>query len=732
MVSVVSISDIVFVIQSIKDAVDRVESNTLSSKRICERLKNIEFSLKKLRDTDDIVNNKLQKFFNTLEEIRSFVGTFDNRSYVMKIYSRSSDADIFNDFNEQLNQHILSLQLDLTIDEIQQRREDMEDRERDFEKILSTMNELLEAQKLTRQDYQSTRQILEIQMEFFKSQCFRQTSSQKLILDKDSLKQLRELISTTACTPKDFYNNLKIIEKSEIRENYEYLGSGGFGKVFRTSYRNMGHVAIKYVKDDILLNHDGNDILRKLKKECLIMQLAHCPGVISFIGLIEVEPYAIVMELAICSLYQVLHDEKCNFFGELSIAKKIEIALTCCDTLDYLHSLDIIHRDIKSANFLITSDKKVKLSDFGLSKAKAVSTPKSLATSSKAGPKGTYVYIAPELFNGSKRVYNKSTDVYAMSVTINEIFSQAKPFSELGGDNLNLHFKMVETKFKMRPNLFTCDESNILLKYLQHLIEAGWHDDSYKRPSARAMANKLDFLSKHKDDKNSPNLLSTMQHQQASIHSQSNNRICDNERVSEEKSLLAGQSPSKVKEEKMFKEVKTFKESKVATPVRSTRNLNQDQLADEKSDIRQLERLHSFNAEKDIEAIADHDRVHDLCSRIIETILTLKCPKCECPFIIDEFDGLAACNCVECECVYCAFCFQGFDDRDSCFFHVVNCDLNPSEGEEGLFIPPDLYHSFQNLRQKELIENLLKYETRNVKESVKHLLRFQLVNLDIY
>jgi len=99
---------------------------------------------------------------------------------------------------------------------------------------------------------------------------------------------------------------------------------------------------------------------------------------------------------------------------------RLEVARTVTEAIDFLHENQVIHRDICPKNFMFDEDDELKLIDFGV----ALSTAKK--TLKRAGVTGTPSYLAPEIF--SSRQYDVRTDIYALGVTLFEIFTGAKPF----------------------------------------------------------------------------------------------------------------------------------------------------------------------------------------------------------------------------------------------------------------------------------------------------------------
>lgn len=93
--------------------------------------------------------------------------------------------------------------------------------------------------------------------------------------------------------------------------------------------------------------------------------------------------------------------------------------------MSYLHSQNILHRNLKPSNILIDELIHPKLADFGL--AKNINENDDRNKRKDETPiLGTYIYDAPEVFSNLE--YSKATDVYSFALVVYEIMTNKKPF----------------------------------------------------------------------------------------------------------------------------------------------------------------------------------------------------------------------------------------------------------------------------------------------------------------
>ena len=101
----------------------------------------------------------------------------------------------------------------------------------------------------------------------------------------------------------------------------------------------------------------------------------------------------------------------------------IKLGIDLCKALEYCQQLNIIHRDIKPENIFVSRFGDFKLGDFGIARE----LEKTMSSLSK---KGTYSYMAPEMYKGER--YDNSVDIYSLGIVLYKIMNKNRlPFLNL-------------------------------------------------------------------------------------------------------------------------------------------------------------------------------------------------------------------------------------------------------------------------------------------------------------
>ena len=153
----------------------------------------------------------------------------------------------------------------------------------------------------------------------------------------------------------------------------------------------------------------------------------------------EEEIYYIAMEyLSGENLSQTINKK-----GILPPSEVVDISIKICEALEVIHEQGIIHRDIKPSNILVTEDKDIKITDFGIVKD---STPSLTQTGSILG---TAQYISPEQARGIK--ISKRSDIYSLGVVMYEMLTGDPPFR--GDDSLSVALRHIREKPTLPSNI---------------------------------------------------------------------------------------------------------------------------------------------------------------------------------------------------------------------------------------------------------------------------------------
>lgn len=214
-------------------------------------------------------------------------------------------------------------------------------------------------------------------------------------------------------------------------EVLEQLGKGATATVWKASIDDhivaLKTVSLAGVKDRVALR-------RVLAAEVDMMKHFRHPNVIRYYGQFyskrEQEMQIVLEFVEGGSISKLLQLQK-RFTEEFSA----RVLLQCLQGLSYLHQNNIIHRDFKPDNVLISRQTgKVKLIDFGA--ATKVLEIKTMRRSTV----GTPWYTAPEVINGEE--YEYSADIWSLGCTLIEFVTGSPPYSELNA--VAALFKMAE------------------------------------------------------------------------------------------------------------------------------------------------------------------------------------------------------------------------------------------------------------------------------------------------
>lgn len=273
--------------------------------------------------------------------------------------------------------------------------------------------------------------------------------------------------------------NLKWEEVTKDR----VLGQGSFGQVWMGHYLGK-RIAVKriFLPDD---RDEREETLEDFQKELAILQMLKHPNVVKFFGAIQEDPYYCILtelcEGSVVDLLMMVKKRRVNVTWKLVTT----IAEQCASAMDYLHNLSpqILHRDLKAENLLITEDFICKLTDFGLSRI--LNDPGAEKHMTLCG---TPSWIAPEIFRGD--AYSSAVDVYSYAIVFWELVNFKKPYGDQ--DRVKLPY-LVGVKH-LRPTL-----PQHLPPYLTEIMTDCWKEDPHSRPTFKDIVQRLESAGDHVD-----------------------------------------------------------------------------------------------------------------------------------------------------------------------------------------------------------------------------------------
>ncbi|XWS16271.1 hypothetical protein CRYUN_Cryun34aG0070800 [Craigia yunnanensis] len=191
------------------------------------------------------------------------------------------------------------------------------------------------------------------------------------------------------------------------------VGEGGFGKVYLGTLNDNTAVAVK------LLSPSSKQGFKEFRAEAQLLMIVHHRNLVSLIGYCDENGnMALIYEyMENGNLRQHLSEKNKNV---LKWKERLQIAIDAAHGLEYLHNgckPPIVHRDLKSANILLTESMQAKIADFGLSKIFLTENASHISTC----PAGTPGYVDPE-FQVSGNL-NKKSDVYSFGIILFELIT---------------------------------------------------------------------------------------------------------------------------------------------------------------------------------------------------------------------------------------------------------------------------------------------------------------------
>ena len=237
-----------------------------------------------------------------------------------------------------------------------------------------------------------------------------------------------------------------------IDDRYEIvgkIGAGGMSDVYKAKDHTLGRfVAIKVLKQEF--SEDVNFVTKFRTEAQSAAGLEH-PNIVNIYDVGSQEGmYYIIMEYVEGITLKTYIEKK----GQLTFKEAISIAIQMCTGIEAAHKHNIIHRDIKPQNIIISKEGKVKVTDFGIARAVDSNTVSSNAM-------GSVHYVSPEQARGG--YCDAKSDIYSVGITMYEMITGRVPFD--GDSTVTVAMKHLQENITP-PSQYAPDMSKALEKII--------------------------------------------------------------------------------------------------------------------------------------------------------------------------------------------------------------------------------------------------------------------------
>ncbi|KAF5782438.1 putative dual-specificity kinase TKL-Pl-4 family [Helianthus annuus] len=285
------------------------------------------------------------------------------------------------------------------------------------------------------------------------------------------------------------------LAKLDIRN---VIAHGTYGTVYRGVYDGQD-VAVKVLdwgEDGLATVAETANLRTSFRQEVAVWHKLDHPNVTKFVGAsMGTSDLKIPLNNASNSGHNSLPSRACcvvveylpggtlkkylirNSRKKLSFKVVVQLALDLSRGLSYLHSKKIVHRDVKTENMLLDSNRTLKIADFGVARVEA-QNPRDMT-----GETGTLGYMAPEVLDG--KPYNRKCDVYSFGICLWEIYCCDMPYADLSFAEVS----SAVVRQNLRPDIPKCCPSSFA-----NILRKCWDANPDKRPEMDEVVRLLEAI----------------------------------------------------------------------------------------------------------------------------------------------------------------------------------------------------------------------------------------------
>lgn len=261
------------------------------------------------------------------------------------------------------------------------------------------------------------------------------------------------------------------------------LGSGAYGDAWLCKLRGgtVASASDMVVAKTMYLPDMKNKELRYAQSEIQCLANTNHSNIVRFVdSQVSDKHLTILMEFADAGDLRKHIKTRLGMKHHLSESEAMLLFLQVVMALEHIHSRQMLHRDLKTANILISSSGLIKVADFGFSRQYEDTVSNTVAKTFC----GTPYYLAPELWHGKR--YSNRAEVWSLGIILYELFALDRPFNS--STIKGLMEQVCKNQTRALPEAYTDDARALVATLLSH--------DPSERPSCIEIF-KIPYVAEH-------------------------------------------------------------------------------------------------------------------------------------------------------------------------------------------------------------------------------------------
>ncbi|KAE8970512.1 hypothetical protein PR001_g27187, partial [Phytophthora rubi] len=435
--------------------------------RLHRRLKGIFDELQKMDKKGQLPsNNALDEYVTTISKSLGCLDRYRKMTLVFRLINHQEMLGELCQINEEIDELFSALNLATTASMMDWKQK----WETDQRVMYEMMNSLVSDSAQVMRELQSTRAQLEAMM-VLKYETEQRPDRQT----QGSIKLMNSMMGTVVRATSTTVQKLPpwFMSSDELKFEKEAFARGSFASVHRGVWGPGTRVVVKcFLNDDLVADERAK---QQIEKEINLWHKFNNPNVIRMFGASHVSSPAFV----VCE--DATNGDLCSYLARSEGNKQHmwRLLYQACLGLNYIHTMKVVHGDLKLNNVLVGADGLAKLSDFGLSAVRNSSGSKTAAGA--AIHAGALRWRAPECLKKSPTF---ASDVYSFAMCMIEAVLGNPPFASLDDDSVRDLLKHGD--IPERPDDMPDEAWNLVLSMT--------NVDSTKRPGLGQVLTKLKAL----------------------------------------------------------------------------------------------------------------------------------------------------------------------------------------------------------------------------------------------